>query len=101
LIQRRKISPITLSKEKTMMTQCPKCGSNEIISKLQIQGGDGHPPFVDIVEPDPANRPFIWMPKRVQSHFRIDVCGACGYAEFYAENYKALNEGYKQGFRSK
>ena len=83
------------------MTQCPKCGSNEIIPKLQIHGGEDHPPYVDIVEPDPANRPFIWMPKSAQSHFRADICGACGYTEFYAENYKALNDGHKHGYESK
>lgn len=84
-----------------MMTQCPKCGSNEILHELNIRGGEGHPPYVDIVEPEPAKRPFIWMAQSAQSHFRADICGACGYTEFYAENFKAMNEGYKKGYRSK
>jgi len=84
-----------------MMTQCPKCGSNEVIPELNVRGGEGHPPYVDIHEPDPANRPFIWIPKSAQSYFRVDICGACGYTEFYAENYKALNEGHKKGYKSK
>jgi predicted nucleic-acid-binding Zn-ribbon protein len=84
-----------------MMTKCPKCGSTEIIPSLGVRGGDGHPPFVSILEPEPANRPFIWAPKNEQSHFRADVCGTCGYTEFYADNFKALNEGHKKGFKSK
>ena len=83
------------------MRQCPKCGSNEIIPELNIRGGEGYPPYVRILEPDPANRPFVWIPKSEQSHFRADVCGGCGYTEFYAENYKSLNESHKKGYRSK
>ena len=80
---------------------CPKCGSNEILTELRIRGGQSHPPYVDISEPEPANRPFIWVPKSEQSQFTAYVCGGCGYTEFYAVNYKAMNEGYKQGHRSK
>ncbi len=80
---------------------CPKCGSNEIIPNLNVRGGQGHPPFVDMHEPETAQRPFVWTPKNVQSFFRAYVCGSCGYTEFYAEQYQALNEGNKQGFISK
>lgn len=83
-----------------MMKQCPKCGSSEIISDLRIQDGETNPILVDIVEPEPPKRPFIWMAQNARSHFRADICGACGYTELYAENYKALNEGYKKGFKS-
>jgi predicted nucleic-acid-binding Zn-ribbon protein len=82
-----------------MMQQCPKGGSNEIASDLQILGGEDHPPFVEINEPEPVNRPFIWMQKSDQTHFKVDICGACGYSEFYADNYKAVNEGWKKGYR--
>lgn len=58
------------------------------------------PSYVDITEPEPANRPFIWSPKSEQSQFVAYVCGECGYTEYYAVNYKALNEGRKKGFRS-
>ena len=83
-----------------MMKQCPKCSSDEIISQLSVRGGEGHPSYVSVIEPDPEKKPFVWIPKSEQSHFRADVCDACGYTEFYAENYKALNEGRKKGFRS-
>ena len=83
-----------------MMKQCPKCNSDEIIFQLSVRGGEGHPSYVSVIEPDPEKKPFVWIPKSEQSHFRADVCGACGYTEFSAENYKALNEGRKKGYRS-
>ncbi len=82
------------------MNPCPKCGSNEVFSGMNVHGGEGHPPYVSIIEPEPEKRPFVWLPKNAQSHFRANVCSACGYTEFYAENYKALNEGLKKGYRS-
>ena len=79
---------------------CPKCGSSEILNSLQVRGGQDHPPYVDIQEPEPEKRPFVWMPKFEQSQFRAYICGACGYTEFYSENHVALNEGRKKGFKS-
>lgn len=79
---------------------CPKCGSNEILPELRLHGGGGHPTYVDIKEPEPATRPFIWAPKSEQSQFVAYVCGGCGYAEYYAVNYKALNEGRQKGYVS-
>jgi predicted nucleic-acid-binding Zn-ribbon protein len=79
---------------------CPKCGSNEVLSNLRVSGNQTYPPHVDIMEPEPPNRPFIWSPKSEQSRFVAYVCGSCGYTEFYAENYTALNEGRKKGYIS-
>jgi predicted nucleic-acid-binding Zn-ribbon protein len=79
---------------------CPKCGSNEVLSNLRVSGGQAYPPYVDIIEPEPEKRPFVWSPKSVQSHFCAYICGACGYTEFYAENYTTLNEGQKKGYIS-
>lgn len=78
----------------------PECGANEILSDLRIHGGEGHPAYVSIQGPEPEKRPFMWIPKSEPSHFRAHVCGACGYTEFYAENYPALNEGRQKGFKS-
>lgn len=80
---------------------CPKCNSTEILSQLPQHGGEGHPPYVDIVQPEPPNRPFIWLAQSEQSQFTAYICGACGYTEFYAVRYQALNEGYKKGFKSR
>jgi predicted nucleic-acid-binding Zn-ribbon protein len=79
---------------------CPKCGSTEIIGNLRIHGGEGHPPFVSTIEPEPEKHSFVWLPGNQQSHFRAYVCGACGYTEFYAEEFQQLNEGRKKGYRS-
>lgn len=79
---------------------CPKCGSNEVLVNLRVNAGQTYPPSVEILEPEPQKRPFVWSPKSARSHFRAYVCGACGYTEFYAENYTTLNEGRKKGFTS-
>ncbi|KAA0260156.1 MAG: hypothetical protein EDM79_18865 [Chloroflexi bacterium] len=80
---------------------CPKCGSNEIIKEALLQGSDSIPPYISISEPEPPNRPFVWMPKNEQSQFTAYVCGACGYSEFYAVRHQALNEGRKRGFKAR
>jgi len=79
---------------------CPKCGSNEILPELRLKGGSGHPSYVDIMEAEPANRPFVWSPKSEQSQFTVYICCSCGYTEYYAVNYKALSEGRKKGYKS-
>ena len=38
---------------------CPKCGSNEVLSNLRVSGGQAHPPYVEILEPEPEKRPFV------------------------------------------
>ena len=78
---------------------CSKSGSNEVLSNLRVHGGQNYPPYVDIMEPEPPDRPFIWSLKNEQSQFMAYVCVACGYTEFYAENYVALNDGSKKGYR--
>jgi predicted nucleic-acid-binding Zn-ribbon protein len=80
---------------------CPKCGSKEVLSNLLLRGGGNVSPYVEVTEPEPEKRSFIWTPKYEQGTFRAWVCGACGYTEFYAENYQALHEGWKKGHRSR
>ena len=79
---------------------CPKCGSNEVLSEVPLKGSGDRPPYVDIHEPEPPNRPFVWMPKFEQSRFVAYICGAYGYTEFYASQYQSLNEGRKKGFKA-
>lgn len=80
---------------------CPKCGSSEVLSNLLLRGGGEVSPYVEVTEPEPEKRSFIWTPKYEQSTFRAWVCGACGYTEFYAESYNILREGWQKGHRSK
>ncbi|MBL8100454.1 MAG: hypothetical protein JNK81_14815 [Anaerolineales bacterium] len=81
--------------------KCPNCESTEIIENLDLRGGEGNPPYVMVSEPEPPNRPFIWMPKFVRSYIKASVCGSCGYTELHTINYKEMNETYKKGYRSK
>jgi predicted nucleic-acid-binding Zn-ribbon protein len=70
---------------------CLKCGSNEVIAELPLQGSGREAPWVDLLEPEPPKLPFFWSPKSERSRFLAFVCGACGYTEFYADNYQGLN----------
>lgn len=78
---------------------CPKCNSNEILVEVPIRGGQGYPAYVNVTEPEPPTRPFIWAPKSEQSQFTVYICGACGYTEFYAIRHQALNEVRKKGYK--
>jgi predicted nucleic-acid-binding Zn-ribbon protein len=78
---------------------CPKCHSTEILAGLTLQDYSQYSdPYVEIVEPDPPKRPFIWSPQVIKSEFEVYICGACGYSEIYAKNYRELNEGRRRGF---
>lgn len=87
-----------------MMSTCPECGSTEIVSELLVFSGDAptseRPPYVKLVEPEPAKRPFIWMPKTVATGFRAAICGGCGYTHFYTKHYREIWEAHQQGFTS-
>ncbi len=88
-----------------MMTQCPQCGSTEIIPDLIVftdETTGGHKPaHVKLLEPEPAKRPFVWIPKEVTSGFRAAVCGACGHTQLYAANHAEILESHKKGYTGK
>lgn len=75
---------------------CPKCDSNAVIANLRLESHETDP-WVDVTEPEPPNKPFIWVPKTARSLFSAYVYGNCGYTEFYAENYKELADGHNKG----
>lgn len=79
--------------------KCPKCQSTEIIEGLDLRGGEGNPPYLMISEPEPPNRPFIWMPKFERSFIKASVCGSCGYTELYTVNHQQMNEAHKKALR--
>jgi predicted nucleic-acid-binding Zn-ribbon protein len=87
-----------------MMKTCPECGSTEIIPDLLVFADEAltgqHPPYVKLIEPDPAKRPFIWIAKTVEGGFRAAVCGECGYTRFYTIKHADLLKAYKQGYTS-
>ena len=87
-----------------MMTKCPECGSSEIIPDLVVFADEAasgqNPPYVKLLEPEPVNRPFIWMPKDVRTGFHAAVCGGCGHTEFYTKLHAQLLEAHKKGYTS-
>lgn len=87
-----------------MLHTCPSCGSAEIVPDLLVFTGHAgvgeNPVYVKVVEPEPPKRPFIWSPKTLTIGFRADVCGSCGYTQFYTKHHAELLEAHKQGFTS-
>jgi predicted nucleic-acid-binding Zn-ribbon protein len=87
-----------------MMKICPECGSADIIPDLFVFADEAlsgqHAPYVELVEPEPAKKPFIWSPKTVATGFRAAVCGNCGYTHFYTTHHKELWEAHKKGYKT-
>ncbi len=79
---------------------CPKCGSQEIMKDLVItdtdEHGNGKALSLYIDEPEPAKRPFIYVPKGAGGILRAWICASCGYSELYTDNLAALFESYKK-----
>lgn len=86
------------------MNKCPECGSTEIVTDLLVFSDEAltgqQPPYVELMEPEPAKRPFIWVPKTVASGFRAEVCGECGHTQFRATNHSELLKAHKLGYVS-
>lgn len=77
-----------------MMTKCPKCGSTEIIPDLillSFMAGDVG--TVGVVLEDPSRKG-----ENESVGFRADVCGNCGYAEFYTKYASDLLNAHKKGY---
>jgi predicted nucleic-acid-binding Zn-ribbon protein len=85
-----------------MMKKCPECGSTEIVSDLIVFAGDAplgrDPIHVSLNEPEPAKRPFVWVPKSVTAGFRAAVCGACGHTQFYTKHHAEILDAHKKGY---
>jgi len=87
-----------------MLKSCPECGSTEIIPDLLVFADEAltgqYPPYVRLVEPEPAKRPFIWIPKSAATGFRAAICGSCGYTLFYTRQHQEILSAYKNGYTS-
>jgi len=85
-----------------MMTQCPECGSNDIVPDLNIlteETTSGHRPvYVKLMEPPPTKRPLMWIAQEVKTEFQASICGACGYTQFHAKHPAGILEAYQKGF---
>jgi predicted nucleic-acid-binding Zn-ribbon protein len=83
------------------LTVCPKCNSTNIMPALPLlsQGSDEETLRVELNQPEPPNRSFIWHQDSKESEFKVSICGNCGYAEFYATAARELLAAYRQGYR--
>ena len=87
-----------------MMTECPECGSSDIIPDLLVNtdaANPNHKPaYVKLLEPPPADHPSMWIPLEVKSEFHAAICGSCGFTRFYSKNHARLLEAHKKGYTS-
>ena len=86
------------------MSNCPECGSADIVSELLVFSDEAlaglHPPYVRLVEPRPEKVPFIWVPKSVSTGFRASICGNCGLTRFYTKQHAEILDAQRKGYRS-
>jgi len=79
-----------------MMTKCPKCGSTEIVPELILYGNlhtGKKPARVILVDPSRKDDDVV-------VGFYADICGSCGYTEFFTKKANLLLEAHKKGFVS-
>ncbi len=77
-----------------MMTQCPKCGSTEVIPDLILfSAAAGDLGTTRVVMTDPSGKG-----ESVRVGFRADICGNCGYAEIYTKYASDLLDAHKKGY---
>lgn len=85
--------------------KCPECGSSEIIPDLIVYTDEENVGIkllnVRLIEPEPTNRPFIWIPKDVKTGFRASICGDCGYTRIYTKYHAELLDAHKKGYKSR
>jgi hypothetical protein len=81
-----------------------ECGLTEIVPDLIVAADEAavgqNPPYVLLLEPEPKNRPFIWMPKGAKTGFRAAIGSECGYTQFYTKHQAEILEAHKKGYVS-
>ena len=81
-----------------MMTQCPECGSSEVIPDVFVftkaaLAGSNEVNYVVLEDPTRQGQP-------VTSGLRAAICGKCGHVEFF-NRYAAELQAHKQGYVSR
>ena len=76
--------------------RCTRCGSDAIIPRVRVLDRDEGGTHRDL-QVEVQRRPNAMLFKRPErSKVSAQVCGACGYAEFYVEAPRALYGAYLQ-----
>ena len=81
-----------------MMTQCPGCGSDEIVSDLtayshHLRATALQTSFLHVLLGDPARRG-----PPMALGFRAAICTACGHADLYTKHFRELGDAVKNGY---
>jgi predicted nucleic-acid-binding Zn-ribbon protein len=72
--------------------RCSKCGSSDVLPNVPVVSSSDNISSVP-VSALAYNKPDAWVFKGPVTHrFVARICGACGFAEFYVEDSKALFE---------
>ncbi len=84
-----------------MSKNCAKCGSDKIIEDVKaIDRGDysSESDFTLAVDEFPDA---IMFKQRIRSGVKTEVCGTCGYIEFYANEPQILYAAYQNKLKNK
>lgn len=85
-----------------MMTQCPECGSNDIIPDLLVNtdaASPNHKPtYVKLLEAPPEDRPAGWIPLEAKTTFHAAICGVCGFTRLYSKHHAEMWAAYQKGY---
>ena len=77
------------------MKKCPDCNSEKIINNAKaIDRGEGNVNLNLSVAVDEFPDAFIFK-QRIYSAVDADVCGECGFIQFYAKNPELLWDAYQ------
>ena len=77
------------------MKKCPDCNSEKVIQNAKaIDLGESNANLSLSVAVDESPEAFIFK-KRVYSEVDADVCGECGFIQFYAKDPKSLWTAYQ------
>jgi len=79
------------------VTLCSKCNSDKIVpnASVRCRAESGKTWVLRVVRRPDA----IIFTKAIESEVVAQVCGECGYTEFYAEEPQALYSAYKESLQ--
>jgi formate dehydrogenase assembly factor FdhD len=77
------------------MKNCLECGSEKIISNVKVLDRASQHSSLDFRVAVDANPEAYIFKERNYSKVTANVCGACGFIHFFAEDYKMLWNSYK------
>lgn len=79
-------------------TNCPKCGSNDVIPDVRILDAFGTGPEAkQSLQVEVHENPGAWLFKGTQRNaLRANICGQCGFAELYVKDAHELLDAYRK-----